>query len=244
MADAALTLAIETSNPSAGGPGEVAVGEVAQGPGGGPSVRLLAVERLAPSGRHDDALSPAIAAVCTAAGVRAASLRRIAVSAGPGGFTALRIAIATAKMIAEVTGAETVAAPTAEVAARGFGGVGRFAVALSSKRGTAWGVVFERSAPGAGAVAGRAGLMDAGLFAAEHARKPLGAIVADEHLEPSILAWAREVGTPVIPPVLRAEAVLAASAGAASVDRLLLAPIYPREPEAVTKWRELGRWRG
>lgn len=242
MRDELPTLAIETSNPSAGGPGEVAVGMVEARRGG--AVRVLATERLRPGGRHDDALSPAIAAACAMAGVAPMALRRIAVSAGPGGFTALRIAIATAKMIAEATGAATLAAPTAEVAARGFGGVGRFAVALASKRGTAWTGLFDRSEAGGEAVAGGAGLMDAAAFRAEHAGRPLAAVVADEHLDPAIWDWAEAEGLPVVAPVLRAEAVLEASAGAATVDRLLLAPLYPREPEAVTKWRELGRSSG
>ncbi len=242
MRDGLLTLAIETSNPSAGGAGEVAIGTIVPGPRG--AVRVLACERLRPGGRHDDALCPAIAAACAAAGVGPMALERIAVSAGPGGFTALRIAIATAKMIAEATGAATLAVPTVEVAARGFGEVGRFAVALSSKRGTAWTGLFDRSGAGGEAVAGRAGLMDAAAFRAEHAARPLVAIVADEHLEPAIRSWAEGERVPVVTPVLRAEAVLAGCAGAGAVDRLLLAPIYPREPEAVTKWREIGRSAG
>lgn len=41
----------------------------------------------------------------------------------------------------------------------------------------------------------------------------------------------------IIAPVFSAEFVFRASLGKAAVDPLELAPIYPREPEAVTKWR-------
>lgn len=234
-----LTLAIETSNPSASGPGEVALGR-----GCGGDVRVLGVERLSPSGRHDDALAPAIDQLCRRVGAGPTDLARVAVSIGPGGFTALRIAVATAKLIAEVVGAETVPVPTALVAARGYAATGgdasRFAVALASKRGTAWTAMFVRSG-GELRESGSGRLMDAEAFAAAHREERLGAIVADEHLEPTIRAWAGVSGVEVVAPALRAEEALLASMTMDAVDRAALAPVYPREPEAVTKWRELGR---
>ena len=106
-----LTLAIETSNP-ANGPGEVAIGaRAAEG------TSVLAIEQVTPRGRHDDALMPAIDAALKRAGATPRDLKRVAVSVGPGGFTGLRIAVATAKVIAEATGAHVAPVRSAHVAA-------------------------------------------------------------------------------------------------------------------------------
>ncbi|MFO0875018.1 MAG: tRNA (adenosine(37)-N6)-threonylcarbamoyltransferase complex dimerization subunit type 1 TsaB [Phycisphaerales bacterium] len=51
------------------------------------------------------------------AGLSPRDLRAVAVSIGPGGFTGLRVAIATAKMLSEALGATVVAVPSALVAA-------------------------------------------------------------------------------------------------------------------------------
>ncbi|MEO0716061.1 MAG: hypothetical protein AAFY58_03615, partial [Planctomycetota bacterium] len=54
-------------------------------------------------------------------------------------------------------------------------------------------------------------------------------------------AWrarAGEMGVEVVPPTFSAAAVLEASADMQWVDAEGLAPIYPREPEAVRVWRE------
>jgi tRNA threonylcarbamoyl adenosine modification protein YeaZ len=68
-------------------------------------------------------------------------------------------------------------------------------------------------------------------------------LLADEHLPPAIAALAHSQGVPIQPPVLDPIACLAASLipnlNNHAVDPLELAPIYPREPEAVTKWRAL-----
>jgi hypothetical protein len=50
--------------------------------------------------------------------------------------------------------------------------------------------------------------------------------------------WAQLAGVEVAPPALGAEAVLIASRFREAVDPALANPIYPREPEAVTKWRD------
>jgi len=57
---------------------------------------------------HAEALFPMIEAVLAEAGVAAKSIRRIAVTEGPGGFTSVRIAIAAARGLALATGADTV----------------------------------------------------------------------------------------------------------------------------------------
>jgi tRNA threonylcarbamoyl adenosine modification protein YeaZ len=55
---------------------------------------------------HVEQLTPLIASVCREAGVRAGEIDQIVVGVGPGPFTGLRVGIITARMLAEITGAE------------------------------------------------------------------------------------------------------------------------------------------
>ncbi len=243
-----LTLAIETSNPAAseGGVGSVALGVVAAsgGRGGGGAgsdqVREVEVRRLAPHGRHDDALMPAIDEMIRLRGVRPVDVQRIAVSIGPGGFTGVRIAVVTAIMLGEATGAEVIPVPSALVALwpHRMGGAGRVAVALCGKRDSAWVAMYDVDGSG-GARARGSAVMTAMELAAAHAAAPLATIVADDHLPAPMRAWAGGAGVEVAPPRLSALHCLEASAGIAPVAPINLAPIYPREPEAVRKWRDL-----
>ncbi len=221
MAAGALTLIIETSNPGSGSPGEVGL---ARGDA------LLCARALDPRGRHDDALMPAIHGVCEQEGASAADLARVAVSVGPGGFSSVRIAVATAKMIALAVGAGCVPVPSCRVAAVGRSGV--VAVALAGKRDSAWVRVYEDGVPlGAGEAVDGAGL------AALRERHGFGTIVADAHLPEPMRAWAGGAGVAVAAPVYTASACLAASAGIAPVTAAELSVVYPREPEAVRSWR-------
>ncbi len=230
-----LLLAIETSNPSAWSPAcrekpGVALLDTA-------TRRSLAVEPIDPELRHDDRLVPAIDALTRRLALRPRDLSTIAVSVGPGGFTAVRLAVTTAKMIAEATGATSIPVPTALVAARAFAGKAPFAVALASKNDTAFIAAFdEQSRPlDAGAI------LDAHAFGALVAKLSLRSLLADGHLPPSISDAAESLGLNRAPLDLGPEScgLAALDAGLAGVDPAQLLPIYPREPEAVTKWRLL-----
>lgn len=232
-ARARLTLAIETSNPSArageeggGGPG-VALGVVR----GRWDVEVLAVEPLAPTARHDDDLMPAIDRLFARAGAERRTVERVAVSVGPGGYTALRIAVATGKMLCEALGARCVGVPSAQVAARRVDAAGRrFAVALASKGSTAHVTVFDeggRAADG-GALIGAEGVEGLGV----------GVLAADRFLPEGMRAEAQRLGIEVRPPVLDPAACFEASLGLAEIEADALLPVYAREPEAVTLWRK------
>jgi len=231
MAAGALTLAIETSNPAVQGGGAVALGRIGAG------VALLGERALAPAGRHDDALMPAIDALCREHGVRAQDLERVCVSVGPGGYTATRIGVTTAKLIAEATGASCVGVPTACVAAhdafeRGLGEV--LVITLAAKRGRAWSCAVRAGAP---EVVERAGVRDgAGLVALAH---EVGAAVClgDRHLPDEARAALVESGVRVETIRLTAASCLAASRRLEATDPARLTPIYPREPEAVRVWK-------
>jgi tRNA threonylcarbamoyladenosine biosynthesis protein TsaB len=206
------------------------------------------VEPLAPKLRHDDDLLPAIDRLMRRLDAPPRDLAAVGVSVGPGGFTGLRIAISTAKMLAEALGARLVAVPSALVAAAaqarrrgGAGGAARpLLVALASKGDTCWLTRIDSTAGGPVAV-GAAGLVSAGTLDLAGARE----LLADEHLPAPIRARCHEAGVPVIPPIFEAAACLEVTeqhlAAGNTIDPLVIAPLYPRPPEAVTLWEQRGR---
>lgn len=227
-----LTLAIEVSNPSSAGSEweAVAVGVVEEA-----GVQVLASVPLRARDRHDDALMPALDEACRIGGVTPSDLARIAVSIGPGGFTGLRIAVTTAKMLSLVHGTACIAVPTARALVRRVSPTafedGPVLVALGWKRDSIW--VEQFASPTRREAAGLHPISDLNL-------EGCGLLICDERLfqqlnqtfpDRSPRAWCE--------PVFDAAAVLEASVGLAPTDALSFSPLYPREPEAVTKWREL-----
>lgn len=230
MPGRSLILAIETSNPSARAGCGVALGT----PEG------AVVHNVRAEGAPDDPLASAVEAIFREAGAAPMRLARVGVSVGPGGFTGVRIAVTTAKMIAEATGCECVPVPTALVVGAAFeAGAFPLAVALASKAvsggGSAHVTVLaspeDRSAEGG--VYEASGLGD--LLRVRGVRTLAG----DAYLPAALLAAAESAGVRVRPPVFDPLACLRLSAGLPAVDPASLLPIYPREPEAVTKWRAM-----
>lgn len=239
MNDAAhtLALAIEASNPSAigapTGPGPgAALARVA--PDG--TFALLATEPLRIVGRHADDQLACILRACHAASIQPRHLRLIAISGGPGGFTALRIAVATAKMLALAasggsgTPCRAACIPTAHALAHSHrqasGSTGTLAVALAGKADVVHLTVFDpdprpsqlRGPDAAAALAG-------------------GALLADDHLPPAWRAACAAAGVPIIAPRYDPVALFSLLATTPTIDPADLAPIYGREPEAVALWR-------
>ncbi|MCE7974213.1 MAG: tRNA (adenosine(37)-N6)-threonylcarbamoyltransferase complex dimerization subunit type 1 TsaB [Leptolyngbya sp. PLA1] len=223
-----VVLAIETSNPSAAG------GE------SGPAVVVARYEErsttevarasLDPARPHDEQLVPAIARAVRAAGLRPADLSCVAVSIGPGGFTAVRVAVAAAKMIAEVTGARCVGVPSAMVAARRVHAPGPFLVALACKGESFYAVPFSspQATPGPGVI----------MTSGELRAAAVTLLIADAFFPADARAAAAQLGITVQPPVFDALACAECARALPACDPVALLPIYPREPEAVTKWRE------
>lgn len=230
MPDSPLTLAIETSNPSSAESGWTAV---AIGRPGSDRPKVLATANLQPIDRHDDALLPAIDRACREAGVLPADLDRIAVSIGPGGFTALRIAVTVAKMLSLAHGTACIAVPTAAALVRRAEDDphAETGIALAWKRDSVW---FER-------YRGTETRLSAGLQPVEHLDcSALGTIICDERFEQTLRQHRpAECSVTFCRPRFDAVAVLEASASIEPTPALEFAPFYPREPEAVTKWREL-----
>ena len=194
-----------------------------------------AVSRAVPAPEHDrDHLMAEIDACCRTAGVRPADIGAIAVSVGPGGFTGLRVACATAKALAEVTGCRLVAVPSSLVAARAAASAGELPdgpclVVLAAKGDGAW---CSRVEVARGMPAERSASLEPYLPGGR------GPVLADDHAP---VSWRGAMAARgLLAARWTAEACLEAgeallAAGAPS-DPLLLSPIYPRPPEAVTLW--------
>jgi tRNA threonylcarbamoyl adenosine modification protein YeaZ len=257
-----LILGIETSNPTAGPRGEV--DGVLLGPGVAlmaPDGSIAGAEPLREGSRHDDALMPAIARLCRRAGVSPRDLARVAMSAGPGGYTGLRIAATTAKMIAEATGCEVVAVPSAHVAAWRLSlDLAPAIVCLASKKGAAHGTLLADAAFGRARTDPLSELLGAegrrGLEARVRERAwidaatPLGLVddeairrlsprtlIADRYLPEAMRAAAADVGARIVEPEFAAESVCRIGADLPPQEPATVVPIYAREPDAVTQWR-------
>ena len=214
-------LAIETSNPPAGGAG-VCVARVTGG-----EVEVLSAAPLEPRSRHDDALMPAIDTVVRGAGLRARDLDAVAVSLGPGGYTAVRVAVTAAQLIGESIGAVCLGVSTAHALARAAE-ARSVAVALAWKRDTVWVQRFTDAAPDD----------EGGIVRLEE----LVGVVGERTLiaEDRLLDRLRGIGHAFArAEALRFSAESVARCGTAiePIDPARLLPIYPREPEAVRKWR-------
>ncbi len=165
-----------------------------------PSVAMLAGDRLLEQSlsldrRASDELLPAVARALDAAGLSLTDCERIAVCAGPGSFTGLRVGLATAWGLGRALGRPVEAVSTLEAlaeAGRG-GGASRVAAFLDAGRGELVGEVFDLSGPRARSLgpasrvsaAGAAGLAGAAAVAAlpadiagDAGRAPAGSLAA------------------------------------------------------------------
>jgi tRNA threonylcarbamoyladenosine biosynthesis protein TsaB len=204
-------------------------------------------EPLSQRKRHDDDLLPAIDRMFARAGLSAENLRSgaVCVSIGPGGFTGLRIAVATAKMLAETLEARLVGVPSALVAAesqrseiRGQRSEKRMLIALACKGETFWLTrVAREAASGEWRIVGEPGIAHAESFDLAG----VGAVLADEHLPEAAARRVASANIPIIAPSFTATACLRIGEGmlarGETIDPLRLLPLYSREPEAVTLWR-------
>jgi tRNA threonylcarbamoyladenosine biosynthesis protein TsaB len=129
-------LAIETSQER---------GSVAWSPGPG----APAVEELFSIGLvHGREIIPRIEALRARADFAREEIELVAVSAGPGSFTGLRIGISAAKALAFALGRPALAVSSLEAIARGVpadGGHAELAVLLDARRGRVYGARFRRT---------------------------------------------------------------------------------------------------
>ena len=220
-------LGIECSNPSVRGVnrGEVAIAKL-RGDGG---LGFIGSMGLSEDARGSDGLMGAVDALCCEHGVRPADIERIAVSVGPGGYTALRVSVTVAKMLSAAIGCGVVAVPTAAVAGVGLKCDDNAVVALASKNGKAH---CTRVVDGGVTVLGVVDGAEVSGCGAE-------VLVGDEHVPAEMIEAAKTAGMEILGIELTGRACLEASVGLGEIDRGLLTPLYAREPDAVTQWRAL-----
>lgn len=218
-----IVLAIETSQRKGG----VALRDAAG---------IAHVEWVAANLRHDDDLLPAIDRLYRRVGLEPEATDAVGVSIGPGGFTGLRIAVSTAKMLGEALGCALVAVPSALVAAGSYQGAGPIIVALASKADTCWVTRIER-------VDDRWVPADDGWLADARSLdlRDIKALIGDEFLPRGIRDMCSAAKVAIIDPKFDPLVCLAATEQRLkrgdTTDPLSLGPWYPRRPEAVVKWR-------
>lgn len=237
--DKLFALAIESSNPSAregdgaGGPG-VALAEISNDAGSWTVRGPIVTEMLRQSAAREDDLMSAVDRVTRATAVSPRQIGLVAVSVGPGGFTALRVAVTVGNAVAFTTGAPCVSVPSALVAAKHVESSGRFAVALASKGQTTFATVFEPGWDEARRLDVPAGRL---VHASDIAGLEIGLLVADRYLPATIRDAAAQSGVPIAPPVFEPARCLELACLLRAERAGSLLPMYPREPEAVTLWK-------
>jgi tRNA threonylcarbamoyladenosine biosynthesis protein TsaB len=95
-------------------------------------------------GGHLEWLVPAIDAMLSAAGIAREAIEALAVSIGPGGFSGLRIGVATAAAWAHALDLPLVGVSTLEVIAAGIPGQGLMLAAMDARRGEMTAALFRR----------------------------------------------------------------------------------------------------
>lgn len=220
-----VLLAIETSQRTGGVALREAAGDVH-------------VEMLRETGRHDDDLMPAIKRLVDKAGLTPRDLEAVGVSIGPGGFTGLRIAVTTTKMLAETLGVKVIGVPSALVVAESHKeDDGPILIALASKRETAWITRMIKSG-GAWEIQGEPGLADAASIDFSGVR----VLLADRYLPDSIRETSSHAGLiieePFFDPAACLELACRLQLSGQYANPLTLTPLYPRPPEAVSLWEE------
>lgn len=203
--------------------------------GGGVAVRGasgdIQTAMLTSASGVDDRLITEIDQLFRNANLAPADLTLVGISIGPGGFTGLRVAVSTAKMLALTTGCLIVPVASARVAAASRVHRQRVAVVLASRRGTAWLTRVGANVE----IEGTPGLVDISSF--EQAIDGCEAVIADAHLPDDMAHIAAAHSLPCEDPRFDpAKCLELAEAGLSrgeQVDPHCLEPLYPRIPEAV-----------
>ena len=234
----AVWIAIETS----GRAGSVAAAFESNGR------QMLEEASLPAQRRHNVALLPELSRLLGAADLGPHDITHIAVSHGPGSFTALRVGIVAARTLSQMVGAKLIAVPTlaglAETVWQNMADPPEhLAAVLDAKRTHVFGQAFERTAHGYRSLAAPTELPPGELLA----QLPRPRVVVGEGVTVHGNAIAAAGGTVLEPSLHRpaASAVLTIAQQAwakhgetatTSYDRL--EPFYVRLPEAEEKWRE------
>jgi tRNA threonylcarbamoyladenosine biosynthesis protein TsaB len=122
---------------------------------------LLAELDLPPHQGSSQSLAVALEGLLATVGWRPKEVQGVAVVAGPGSFTGLRVGVTAAKTFAYAVGAEVIALDTLEViAVAAPSAIGRLSVAVDAQRGQVVAGDFVRASDGWVHPTGPAGLLD------------------------------------------------------------------------------------
>lgn len=215
---------------------------------GGVAVRdhngLDHVEWLGASARHDDDLLAAVDRLYARLRLAPADTGVVGVSTGPGGFTGLRVAVATAKMLAESLGARLVAVPTALVVAERQPGPGPIVVALASKEGSVWETRLDRAGDDAPWTVEQAGRRSDAVAVRVDG---LAAMMGDRYLPQELRERCAAAGVVVVEPIFDPVSCLAVTSRlfneGRTTDPLAIVPIYARPPTATVFGTDRDRYR-
>jgi len=190
--------------------------------------------------RNKDTLMPAVEEVVTKAGGAPTNVQTVIVGVGPGGFTGLRIAVATAKMISLTTRAAVVPVETAMGVVQSDKNAADTSIVVSCvKSNNCWLSVVKKK-PIWNCVGRLVGIDGV----AEHFERDR-VLYGDSFLPEQIREICEQQNLEVRPAWSSATSImevgLALHATGFSVDPSDLLPLYPREPEAVRKWNDLKR---
>lgn len=192
---------------------------------------ILGTVKLPQPRRHHLELMPALANLCEQHGLAPADLSEVYVSLGPGSFTGLRMGLTTAKMLALTLGVGLVGVPTLDVLAHNAPDhVQRVAVCLNLKRETVYCALYDAKRQQIAEPALRSASQLLDLNPDAILGDPLPPLPEDAPVLPAELAIPRSEH------VYRLGRSLASQNIHADPDTM--APLYIREPEAVTLWNQ------
>jgi tRNA threonylcarbamoyladenosine biosynthesis protein TsaB len=183
-------------------------------------------------GRHAGRLLELIERVLREGGLAWEEVSRLAVGVGPGGFTGLRIGIATARALAQARGLEVVPVSSLEALAAGVASSQPVAAVIDARRGEVFAAVF---APDRSPLLAPAALTPEALAERLAALPATPLAVGDGAVRfAEELASAGAVVPPAETPVHTLDAAHVCRLGEVreTVDRDALLPTYLREPDA------------
>ena len=185
--------------------------------------------------RDRDSVMPALDKAINLVGGNPKKIDAVLVSIGPGGFTGLRVAVATAKMISLATGANIVSVETA------IGVVGadehapqKSLVISAIKNSTCWLSVVDKDHWTC-----KSGLIEFEEF--EQLIHGQCVIYSDSFLPDEVASTCNDSGVEIRMVSSRASSIMYIGlrflAEGKTIDPNALLPLYPREPEAVRNWK-------
>jgi len=191
---------------------------------------IVAEDTRRVSNAHGESLLPMVSALFERVGWTARDVGRWGVGVGPGSFTGIRIAVATAKGIALATGAELVGVTSLDALAFGLNGE-RVASLVGAGKGEVFVQMHARGARVLGPLHVRAEDVGARLAAAVDGGMLIVAGEAASVIDWSSLAGRVELAVAAPHDLPRASAVGRIALGRAAEDADAVEPVYVRPPD-------------